>query len=121
MSWFRHIEANGAKTNKTLAPLSRDCRDMCNSKTRTLLYCALVRPKLEYGSGLWSPYTMKHRVLLENVQERTTKFILNYSPNMTYNGRLIKLDLLGTPRILQGNFRSITLVSSQEMALYPLT
>ena len=33
-----------------------------------LLYCAPVRPKLECSGSMWSPYIMKHRALIENVQ-----------------------------------------------------
>ena len=28
-----------------------------DTDNRTLLYCSIARPKLEYGSELWSPYT----------------------------------------------------------------
>ena len=48
-------------------------------QTRKLLYTALVRPLLEYSSSVWSPYFVKHRRLIENIQRRATKFILNYS------------------------------------------
>ena len=67
---------------------------MRDPNIRKLLYCALVRPKLEYGSNLWSPYTSKHRTLLENTQRRATKFMLNYPKNLTYKERLIELNLL---------------------------
>ena len=59
-----------------------------------LLYCSTVRTKLEYTSELWSPYTCKDKPLLENVQRRATKFILNYSKDMSYKDRLRKLNLL---------------------------
>ena len=59
-----------------------------------LLYCSTVRPKLEYACELCSPYTCKDKPLLENVQRRATKFILNYSKDMSYKDRLRKLNLL---------------------------
>ena len=83
-----------AKTNKTRGLLKRICYDVRDESIKKLLYCALIRPKLEFGSSVWSPYTIKHRALIENVQRRATKFILNYPQNMTYNERLIKLNLL---------------------------
>ena len=66
---------------------------MKNTNTRRILYCALVRPKLEYASSVWSPYTIKNRLLIENVQRRATKFILNYPDNMSYVDRLQKTNL----------------------------
>ena len=54
-----------------------------------LLFCAPVRPKLECSGSMWSPYIMKHRALIENVQRGATKFILNYPSNMSHKERLI--------------------------------
>ena len=87
MSWNRHIEEIVMRANRTLGLLKRVCKEK-------LLCCALVRPKLEYGSNLWSPYTSKDRALLENTQRRATKFTLNYLKNLTNKERLIELSLL---------------------------
>ena len=95
LQWTRHIEQTTAKANRTLGLVKRVCRDVGDIRTRRLLYCTLVRPQLEYCSSLWSPYTTKHRALVENVQRRATKFILNYPPsNVSYIDRLTILDLL---------------------------
>ena len=85
-----------ANANKTLGLIKRVCsRAISETDTRKLLYCALVRPRLEYASNVWSPYTAKHRRLIENVQRRATKFVLNYPPHKTsYTDRLAALDLL---------------------------
>ena len=72
----------------------RQCRDFQDVDTRKLLYCSIVRPKLEYASELWSPYTAKHKLLLENVQPRATKFILNYTKDVNYKDRLLKQSFL---------------------------
>ena len=53
-----------------------------------------MRPILEYASNSWSPYTGKHRKLIENVQRRATKFILNYPQNPKYVDRLIMINIL---------------------------
>ena len=82
------------RANRTLGLLKRVCKETRDPIFRKLLYCALVRLKLEYGSNLWSPYTSKHRALLENTQRRATKFMLNYPKNLTYKERLIELNLL---------------------------
>ena len=94
MSWNRHIEETVMRANRTLGLLKRVCKEMRDPNIRKQLYCALVRPKLEYGSNLRSPYTSKHRSLLENTQRRATKFMLNYPKNLTYKERPIELNLL---------------------------
>ena len=93
LSWSRHISIV-AKANKTLGLVKRVCKELPDLKVRKLLYCALVRPQLEYASSLWSPYTVKYRSLIENVQRRATKFILNYPPDMSYTRRLARTNLL---------------------------
>ena len=96
LTWTKRIEEMCAKANKTLGLIKRVCgRAISETDTRKLLYCALVRPRLEYASNVWSPYTAKHRRLIENVQRRATKFVLNYPPRETsYTDRLAALDLL---------------------------
>jgi hypothetical protein len=68
LSCSRHIESIVAKANRTLGLVKRVCKELPDLKVRKMLYCALVRPKLEYASSLWSPYTVKYRSLIENVQ-----------------------------------------------------
>ena len=95
LQWTRHIEEITSKANKSLGLIKRVCRDVNDVKIRKLLYCLIVRPRLEYCSCLWSPYTVKHRALIENVLRRATQFILNYPPgNIPYVYRFISLDLL---------------------------
>jgi hypothetical protein len=67
LSWSKHIESIVSKANKTLGLIKRICKEVKNTNTRRILYCALVRPKLEYASSVWSPYTIKDRLLIENV------------------------------------------------------
>jgi hypothetical protein len=94
MSWSRHIEETVAKANRTLGLVKRTCKDTHDQRVRKLLFCALVRPILEYASSLWSPYTIKHKRLVENVQRRATKFILDYPQDLTYADRLAKIKIL---------------------------
>ena len=54
------------------------------------LYKALVRPHLEYGNVIWSPY-LKKTVTIERVQRRATRLI--DLRNLSYTERLKKLDL----------------------------
>jgi hypothetical protein len=98
LSWSKHVEETAAKANSpTLRLLKRiwtHQEDINDCATRRLLYCSLVRLKLEYASNVWSPSTVKHLSLIENIQRRATKFILNYSKNMSYQEILIKTNLL---------------------------
>ena len=94
LSWSRHIELRTAKANKTLGLMKRICRDINDFATKRLLYCDLVRPKLEHRRSIWSPDTVKHRSLIENIQRRATKFILNYRKETPCTERLMKTNLL---------------------------
>ena len=97
LSWSTHIEQTCVKANRVLGLIKRVCgRDIIDETTRKLMYITLVCPILEYASSLWSPYTAKHHRLLENIQRRATRFIMNYPDRdaYPYSERLIKLKLL---------------------------
>ena len=67
------------------------------------LYCAYVRPHLEYCIQAWSPTYDKDCWLLERVQKRATKMVNNLS-NLEYEERLRKLDMFSLKyRRLQGD------------------
>lgn len=61
------------------------------------LYCALVRPHLECGSVVWSPFTARNIVTLERVQHRATKLILKCEDD--YDTRNSKLNFLSLEHI----------------------
>ena len=79
---------------KLLASLREYVGTYTTPTPRRFLYCSLVRPKLEYASNVWSPNTIKYRSIIENVQRRATKFILNYPKDMSYPERLVETNLL---------------------------
>ena len=118
LSWSKHIEITAAKANKTLGLIKRICRDITDPATRRLLYCTLVRPKLEYASAVWSPNTVKHCSLIENIQRRATKFILNYSKDMSYTERLIATNLL--PLEFRREISDLLLVFKAKTGLIPM-
>ena len=70
LQWGRHIAEIVSKSNKILCLIKRVCRDMNDTQTRKVLYCTLIRPRLEYCCSLWSPHTAKDRFLIENVQRQ---------------------------------------------------
>ena len=75
LGFIRHT-ING---NKILSPTLRS------------LYVTLVRSHLEYASEIWSPKSVTMIKRIERVQRRATKLML---PNLSYNERLKRLDLL---------------------------
>ena len=55
----------------------------CTVKAKSLAYKALVRPCLEHGCTVWSPYTSKDISMLESVQRRAARWIKSkYDPNL---------------------------------------
>jgi len=56
------------------------------------LYKTLVRPHVEYCVNTWSPYYRKDKELLEKVQCRFTKMIINVE-GLSYDERLRHLNL----------------------------
>ena len=108
LQWSQHIKQISLRANRTLGHIRRLCRDISDTNTRTLLYCSIVRPKLEYASELCSPYTGKDKLFPENVQRRATKFILNYPKDMSYKDRLLKLNLL--PLEYRRNLKDLVLI-----------
>ena len=56
------------------------------------MYCSLVRPRVEYASQVWNPYTKSNISRIESIQRRATKFILKSDDECLV--RLRKLRLL---------------------------
>ncbi len=67
---------------------------------------------------MWSPRTVKYRSLIENVQRRATKFILNYPKEMTYTERLITTNLL--PLEFRREITDLTLMYKSKTRLIPM-
>ena len=91
ISFDEHIANKINKANSVMGLIRRsfsylDCKSFMS------LYCAFVRPHLEYGQSIWSPHLRKHINALEAVQIRATKQVDNLS-NMAYPERLKKLNL----------------------------
>ena len=92
MSWSNHYKSTASKAYKSLGLIRRTFKS--NSvRAKKLLYISLVRSKLTYCSQLWRPQYIQDIVLLENIQRRATKYILNDYAS-SYRSRLIYLSLL---------------------------
>jgi hypothetical protein len=94
LRWSQNIQEITLKANRTLGLVKRVYRDIKDVHIRKALYCSLIRPQLEYASELWSPEQVTYKRMLENVQRRATKLILDYPQHCSYTMRLVKLNLL---------------------------
>ena len=66
------------------------------------LYSSMVRPHVEYGQSIWSPFLLKYINMIERLQERATKLVDGYG-KLDYCERLKKAwshytSLSATPR-----------------------
>ena len=78
-TWRFHLESICTTAHKQLG-LIRCSFSPFNSEspfTKFQLYLTLVRSHLTYCSSIWHPYLIKDIILLERIQRRATKFILN--------------------------------------------
>ena len=81
------------KANKHLGLLKRLLGYTCNFNIKLLGYTALVRPLLEFSSVVWSCINKKDILLIEGLQRKATKFLLN-NFDIDYKTRLTSLNLL---------------------------
>jgi len=79
------------KANQILGMIRRSFTHL-DAQTMKLLFCALVRPHLEYGNVVWHPSLRKDTELLESVQHRATRMVPGFS-KLSYEERLRKLRL----------------------------
>ena len=74
LKWSTHIAHTCKKANSTLGFLRRNLR-FCPLQCKKNAYLSLVRPVLEYGSIVWSPYLRQDVDKLEKVQRLSARFI----------------------------------------------
>ena len=70
-----HIENVCCKAFKILGFVMRLAKDFKLGTSLKILFCALVRPILEYGCLIWSPYTAADSSQLERVQRKFLRFV----------------------------------------------
>lgn len=93
LSWEIHLKHIVSKAYKMLGLLRRSFSTSIPVNSKKHLYISLIRSQFMYCSVLWKPYLVKHIQLIERVQRRATKYILNdYISD--YKSRLHKLLIL---------------------------
>jgi hypothetical protein len=91
LSFTEEIAERAAKANKVMGIIRRSFTYLTPTNF-TLLFKALVRPHLEYGSTVWSPSLKKDVKTIEDVQRRATRQVPELK-GLTYSERLKKLRL----------------------------
>ena len=86
-----HITAKVKKANSMAGVIRRSFSYLDPAQFKTL-YVAFVRPHLEYGNSIWSPYLRKYVNAVEQVQVRATKSVDGFN-ELTYEERLRKVGL----------------------------
>lgn len=75
LSFNAHVRRVCSKASRTWGMLRRNCKQMKDVKSFTLLYKSLVLPNLEYNSVIWCPSTDTATSALESVQHRFLRYI----------------------------------------------
>ena len=76
LSWSRHHHLITTRPYRSLGLIRRSFSTN-STYTKWQLYLSLIRSQLTYCSLIWRPYLLKDIILLERVQKRATKYILN--------------------------------------------
>lgn len=94
-----HIDQQIARANRMLGFVKRNAKQFDDPFVTKSLFCALVRPILEYGSVGWNPFTITHKKRIESIQRRFVRFALrglgwaNPFDLPPYGQRLLLLDM----------------------------
>lgn len=75
LSFVPHIDRLVASTLKTLAYVSRVCKNFKHISVIKTLYCSLIVPKIEYAALVWSPIYLNQIKKIEYVQRKFLKFL----------------------------------------------
>ncbi len=96
MEWSSHVATVCSKANRTLGYIRRCSAEIGSLNARRTLYTSLVRSLFSYGSQLWAPQKIIYINMMERVQRRASKFLLNlpFRKKVPYQTRLLKLGLL---------------------------
>ena len=91
LTYEDHI-ANKVRIANGIVGLMRRSFSYLDPTSFKKLFCAFVRPHLEYAQSIWAPHLQKHINAIENVQIRATKLVDGLK-NMEYQERLKRCGL----------------------------
>lgn len=91
LKWAKQSREAAKRASRMLGAINRNVMYKSKYVIRKL-YCAYVRPHLEYCIQAWSPYHQKDKKLLERVQRRATKMVKGFR-YLSYEERLQGLSL----------------------------
>jgi len=70
-----HNGSIAAKSSSTLGLPKRNL-SKCPQKLREQAYISLIRLRLEYCAAVWDPYLIKDINILEGIQRRAARFVM---------------------------------------------
>ena len=76
LDWDLHVHNITTKANRTLGFLRRNLK-VNNIRLKEIAYKAMIWPILEYACTVWDPYKEGQIKIIENVQRRSARFVLN--------------------------------------------
>ena len=85
LSWNNHINNIEASANQAQGMLRRNIKK-APQHTKAMAVNTLIRPKVEYSSAVWDPYTKENIDKIERVQRRAARYVYNnydYSSSVT--------------------------------------
>jgi hypothetical protein len=96
LSWKKHVDSQSTKANQILGYVKRTTKGLISLNTRRTIYLTIVRAHLRYATQVWAPQTVEQLKMIERVQRRATKNILNlpFNCDVSYKDRLIQCKLI---------------------------
>jgi len=91
LKFSKHTELQVNKANRILAMIRRSYTHL-DKESLKKLFCALVRPHLEYSVVAWSPCLEKDKKLIESVLHRATRLLAELR-DLDYEQRLSLMDI----------------------------
>lgn len=91
LKFRQHAASAVARATRILAVIRRSFR-LLDKTTLPMLFKTLVRPHLEYGNVIWGPFNRADQKLVERVQRRATKLVVEVR-HLPYTERLRYLGL----------------------------
>ena len=93
LSFAEHLESNISHAFRSLCLIQRTAGLFNDTNTLRLLYYTLVRPILEYGSLIWSPYYNTYIDALERPQHKFLRLAAYHSGDLCLD-TLIRYDTI---------------------------